>query len=142
VASLQKRLVDWNARTGCRTVALTLLEGRIIYSGPPALKEFETNPQVKEAFLALIPKPKTESYDYKIPEGWEKLRISKKRKLVVDIATHNGTKRPNWGKEVHQPHWWPLSIAYADPNNGRNRAGVTELDTIICKNATGKRLFW
>jgi hypothetical protein len=133
VASLRKKLVDWYARTGCFSVALTLLEGGVVYSGPPALKEFGENKEVKEAFLALIPKPKpVGSYDYNIPEGWQNLNIIKKRKLVVEIATHNGSKPPNWGKQIHRPHWWPSSIAFADPNNGKNRAGVAELNRIIC----------
>ena len=62
VASLRKKLVDWYARTGCFSVALALLEGGVVYSGPPALKEFGENKEVKEAFLALIPKPDSRAY--------------------------------------------------------------------------------
>ena len=62
VASLRKKLVDWYARTVCFSVALTLLEGGVVYSGPPALKEFGENKEVKEAFLALIPKPDSRAY--------------------------------------------------------------------------------
>ena len=62
VASLRKKLVDWYAWTGCFSVALALLEGGVVYSGPPALKEFGENKEVKEAFLALIPKPDSRAY--------------------------------------------------------------------------------
>ena len=119
--------------TGCPTVALTLLEGNVIYSGPPALKAFGENALVKEAFLALIPNAKTvlESYHYKIQEGWETLNIHKKRKLVVDIVTHNGTKQPKWADKGHKPHWWPSNIPFGDPNNGQNRPGAESLNQII-----------
>jgi hypothetical protein len=131
VASLQKRLVKWKARTGCNTVALTLLEGNIIYSGPPELEKFGRIKKVRKAFLGLLPKPKPESYHYDIIKGWEEASINEKRKMVVDIITHKGTKRPNWGKEVHQPHWWPMVVPFTDPNNGSGRACAKELNLII-----------
>jgi hypothetical protein len=31
-----------------------------------------------------------ESYRYDIKKGWEEASINKKRKMVVDIITHNG----------------------------------------------------
>ena len=126
-------IVGWYGLTGCPTVALMLLEGNVIYSGPPALKAFGENALVKEAFLALIPNAKTvlESYDYKIQEGWETLNIHKKRKLVVNIVTHNGTKQPKWADKGHKPHWWPSNIPFGDPNNGQNRPGAESLNQII-----------
>ena len=88
VASLRKRLVKWKARTGCNTVSITLLEGNIIYSGPPELEKFGRIKKVRKAFLGLLPKPKPESYDYDIKKGWEEASINAKRKMVVDIITH------------------------------------------------------
>ena len=88
VASLRKRLVKWKARTGCNTVSITLLEGNIIYSGPPELEKFGRIKKVRKAFLGLLPKPKPESYHYDIKKGWEEANINAKRKMVVDIITH------------------------------------------------------
>ena len=88
VASLRKRLVKWKARTGCNTVSITLLEGNIIYSGPPELEKFGRIKKVRKAFLGLLPKPKPESYHYDIKKGWEEASINAKRKMVVDIITH------------------------------------------------------
>ncbi|CAB4003538.1 Hypothetical predicted protein [Paramuricea clavata] len=76
-------------------------------------------------------RPKPESFDYEIRKNWRDGTIKRKRKMVVDLITHNGTKRPRWGKNSHQPHWWPLGLPFADPNNGAKRAGVEDLNAII-----------
>ena len=87
----------------------------------------------KRGLFGLNSQRKTvlESYDYKIQEGWETLNIHKKRKLVVDIVTHNGTKQPKWADKGHKPHWWQSNIPFGDPNNGQNRPGAESLNQII-----------
>ncbi|XP_028406580.1 uncharacterized protein LOC114529055 [Dendronephthya gigantea] len=142
--SLQTKIQDWYELTKCPTVALTWLNGEIYYSGPRELREFAENPAVKQAFVAAIfashsvgpNSSSTENYEHmnvkvKIPKDWKQLNAHGKRKLVISLVTNNGTKQPHWGDEDHKPEWWPSSLLFRDPSNGRNRPTVDMLERII-----------